>query len=86
MSEKNCVGPFLFRDVREESITSLPRRRFDRNFLLGGKRTNIRGTDFNIERVCVGEILDEFRVPVARTATEPVIKMADDQLFVIARD
>ena len=86
MCEKDCVTASLFRDFCKELIARLTRGSFDRHLLFSRDRSDVRGSDFEIDIVFRREFFDKARVGIARASAQLVIQMADDQFLVTKTD
>jgi len=84
MAEKNNSRTLLFCHLRKKFIASFPRGGFDRDFLFCRERSHIRGSDFKIDIVIGRQFFHEAGIRVARSATELMIEMADNQFSIAA--
>ena len=86
MAKENRAAAPALCDLREKSVASVARGSFNRLFCSRGQRAHIGCAKGKIDIVLCGKFLHEDGVDPARSATQPVIQMADDQFVVAAFD
>ncbi len=84
VAEKNGGRLQAIGYLSKKFIARFPSRGLDRNFLLCRERSHVRGSHFKIDIIISGQFSDEPRIRVARSATELMIQMADNQFSVAA--